>query len=60
MICPLCGGEASYSPAFDAFFCPGCDVWLEEACGDPGCPFCANRPAAPSLAFPKHTEQDET
>ena len=29
-------------------FCPVCDEWLEEACSDPMCHFCKDRPEKPS------------
>jgi hypothetical protein len=34
---------------YDAKFCRRCDIWLEGACGDRGCEFCARRPERPSL-----------
>lgn len=41
--------EVERSGEFDAYFCCGCRVWLEESCvglddeGEPCC-FCTNRP----------------
>ena len=51
MNCPKCGGPAKYSLQYDACFCPACELWLEERCGDPGCGYCANRPPKPSDAL---------
>ncbi|CCQ94827.1 hypothetical protein CULT_2070011 [[Clostridium] ultunense Esp] len=45
--CPECGAEKGYSVRFDAYFCPQCNEWLEEKCGDPYCDYCANRPNRP-------------
>lgn len=48
--CLHCVGEATYSVRYGALFCPRCDVWLESACTDPACEFCARRPEKPSQA----------
>lgn len=56
-ICPKCQGQKYYSTyawpegavGFDAFFCSGCDEWLEPACTGPNCQYCAARPERPSL-----------
>ncbi len=48
--CPFCGRQKAYSMRYDAYYCPPCDLWLEEVCGDPECEFCAGRPERPSQA----------
>ena len=50
--CPWCG-EASlfHYDRYDAKCCLSCDMWLDEACSDPRCPYCAARPGTPSEAF---------
>lgn len=45
--CPKCGAGDVYHEELDAYFCPCCNVWLEENCGDPGCQYCAERPVRP-------------
>jgi hypothetical protein len=45
--CPHCASAQVYYDDYDAFFCPVCNVWLEPACGDPSCSFCAGRPSMP-------------
>lgn len=49
--CPACHApltpqliESSYSPRYDAYFCPCCLRWLEAACADPRCDYCFERP----------------
>ncbi len=49
-ICNQCVKD--YDEDFDAYFCRTCNVWLEEACKDPSCDFCASRPSTP---FPTPT-----
>lgn len=46
--CKFCGTEAEMCSEYDAMFCPVCDIWLEQRCGDPFCEFCADRPSRPS------------
>lgn len=46
-VCPECGGEGFYYYRFDSYCCPGCGVWLNEKCSDPGCVYCARRPDSP-------------
>ena len=43
-VCGMCGNRRIYHDKYDAFFCAQCNQWLEEACSDPGCEFCAARP----------------
>ena len=45
-----CGSVVVLCKEFDAFYCVGCDVWLETACGDSSCPYCPGRPPVPSDA----------
>lgn len=35
---------APRSDKWDAYFYPITGEWIEPACGDPDCEFCANRP----------------
>ena len=46
-LCPSCGSRTVFDFDCDARFCPSCDSWLEGACNDPSCGYCANRPARP-------------
>ena len=44
-ICPLCGGKTLVQiDKYDSWACPACGEWLDEACGDPDCPYCSMRP----------------
>jgi hypothetical protein len=45
--CKRCGRKARRDERHDAFFCPDCNCWLEEVCGDAACDFCKNRPRVP-------------
>lgn len=56
--CPTCLHPRSYSPEYDAYYCTFCNAWLEEACSDPFCMYCANRKGSPAalLQTPKHME----
>lgn len=38
--------------AHDAMACLHCNQWLEPACSDPTCPFCADRPDNPAGVLP--------
>ena len=53
--CPFCGSKIKYSERFDAKYCHFCDVWLEQACSDPTCEYCAYRPMRPQIAI--HREE---
>lgn len=54
-VCGVCGRVGSiYCDVYDAYLCASCDRWLEDACSDPECPFCARRPGRPSKC--RHTE----
>jgi hypothetical protein len=47
---PATTPERSYNEEFDAYFNPITLEWLESACDDPECHYCANRPEkAPKL-----------
>ncbi len=46
-LCPKCSGAGVLYDSYDAAFCPQCNVWIEGACRDPKCEFCAHRPASP-------------
>ena len=51
-ICPYCGNEKLYIYwKYDAVCCPCCDIWIEKACSDPNCEYCAKRPSTPSEAL---------
>jgi hypothetical protein len=43
-----CGHPRVYSYAYDAFYCPECDEWLEPVCELHDCIFCLNRRTKPS------------
>ena len=45
--CYLCGATASYSKEHDALYCPVCNMWLEDDCGEEDCEFCVGRPESP-------------
>lgn len=45
--CPFCGEERYMNWEFDAYFCPCCNLWLEEKCSSPNCRYCAGRPENP-------------
>ena len=50
--CPICGNSPVFMiNCYDAVACLYCNTWLEKACSDPECPFCANRPETPAGAF---------
>lgn len=46
-ICKDCDNPLYMHNRFDAYFCPECNVWKEQECGDPDCRFCKDRPARP-------------
>jgi hypothetical protein len=46
-LCHKCGTSIIYGIEADATLCPSCNVWLESACSDPNCQFCANRSDRP-------------
>ena len=51
-VCPFCDKKSVFLiNYYDAKACLSCNHWLESACSDPECPYCANRPESPSGAF---------
>lgn len=50
--CPECGEESLFNfDKYDAVCCMSCDIWIDKVCGEPDCPYCSGRPAAPSEAL---------
>ena len=47
--CRSCSELRIYSYRYDAYFCAHCNYWIEDACSDSTCEFCANRPIAPII-----------
>jgi hypothetical protein len=46
--CQFCNETPSiYFDLYDTYACPRCNLWLEEACSDPGCDCCSVRPTVP-------------
>lgn len=48
--CPRCGEDGVRDVEHDAYYCRGCDEWLEPGCNDIDCEFCVGRPDRPSEA----------
>jgi hypothetical protein len=46
-VCEKCSERRIYSSRYDAYFCAQCNEWMEDACKDPSCEFCAYRPFKP-------------
>ena len=46
-VCQVCGFPKMYYEEYDALFCPVCNIWFDEGCGNADCEFCGNRPAFP-------------
>jgi hypothetical protein len=46
-LCKNCGNNQIYFDKYDAYFCPKCNLWLENKCGDPDCYYCPKRPDRP-------------
>ena len=42
-----CGTPLIFQDGYDSVFCPTCNLWLDDKCGDPSCSYCAGRPDAP-------------
>lgn len=38
-----------YHTDSDSYFCPDCDVWMDETCDDIDCQECLERPEKPSM-----------
>ncbi len=45
--CESCGHTVLYDTDYDAYFCPNCNAWHSENCGEADCMFCAGRPERP-------------
>jgi len=59
-ICRRCSVPVSYSERFDACYCEGCNIWLEEKCVDPLCDCCEARPIRPiKKGRPKPKKKDK-
>lgn len=51
-VCPFCDKKSVFLiNDYDAKACLSCNHWLESACSDPECPYCANRPESPLCIF---------
>ena len=46
-VCRVCDAEVLYDNKHDALYCPRCNCWLDHACKDPSCGYCASRAAQP-------------
>lgn len=57
--CPSCGEKIFYYDKYDATCCMNCDIWLDDACDDPECPYCPKRPSSPSMALFLEEDRDE-
>lgn len=42
-----CIKKSTYNEEFDAYYCAGCDKWIEPMCNDEYCEFCVSRPDKP-------------
>jgi hypothetical protein len=49
--CDICGAFMGYFDKYDMEFCPECNSWAREKCGDIDCPYCAKRPETPLHEF---------
>jgi len=49
--CKVCGRRILFYWDYDATFCPNCNEWISEDCGNPKCPFCSIRPPTPAHAL---------
>jgi Zn finger protein HypA/HybF involved in hydrogenase expression len=47
LACDICNSAIVYHDKYDAQFCPNCNHWLEKACSDADCCYCAGRPDNP-------------
>jgi len=45
--CPGCKRMGVYAEYYDSYYCPDCDIWLDEKCADATCNFCSRRPEFP-------------
>jgi hypothetical protein len=59
LVCKNCNAYCLYNERHDAYFCSGCDEWIEKACDDPKCFYCVGRPLKPSMIkLPKKNKKD--
>lgn len=42
--------EYIHNEKHDAYYCGGCNKWLEKVCNEPDCDYCKGRPDKPSEA----------
>lgn len=50
--CQVCGNKTIFEIyKYDVLCCISCNKWLKDVCGDPNCPFCAERPETPYEAY---------
>jgi hypothetical protein len=48
--CQVCRRSILWFDAnWDAEYCPICDEWRRDPCGDPHCEYCSRRPERPGL-----------
>lgn len=52
--CKQCGCSVCFNEGFDAFYCPECNIWLENICDDASCFFCPQRPERPLKKYKKN------
>lgn len=45
--CNICCHPCVRNDIYDAWFCPICNIWLEQKCGDSDCEYCKERPERP-------------
>ncbi|MDE6619567.1 MAG: hypothetical protein K2K74_03575 [Lachnospiraceae bacterium] len=51
-VCPDCGEKSLILfDRYDAWACMSCLEWLDDVCGEPGCPYCSMRPPTPYDAY---------
>lgn len=46
--CTKCFEYPVYNERYDAYYCPACDKWQDNACDDSTCFYCVGRPDKPS------------
>lgn len=55
-LCGRCGERRIFAGEYDAYLCPACNEWCEDACSDDACAFCRHRPERP---LPDESETTE-
>ena len=45
--CTNCKKNGIYAECYDSYYCPDCNIWLDEKCTDATCKFCSTRPEFP-------------